>query len=79
MRWREWILCVEAVIFAAAEPVSREVLVRVVGKTCNLDFLVDDIARICATGPTNWYGEEADEEDFFEAGIPDDVSKSEAS
>jgi chromosome segregation and condensation protein ScpB len=32
MRWREWMLRVEAVIFASAEPVSRETLARVVGK-----------------------------------------------
>jgi segregation and condensation protein B len=43
MRWREWLGRVEAVIFAAAEPVSREVLARVVGKSCNLDLLIDDI------------------------------------
>src|SRR5580704_19258658 len=43
LRWREWMGRVEAVIFAAAEPVSREVLARVVGKSCNLDLLIDDI------------------------------------
>jgi hypothetical protein len=31
MRWREWMMRVEAVIFASAEPVSRETLARVVG------------------------------------------------
>ncbi|TIO92709.1 MAG: segregation and condensation protein B, partial [Mesorhizobium sp.] len=30
LRWREWMGRVEAVIFAASEPVSREVLSRVV-------------------------------------------------
>ena len=34
---------VEAVIFASAEPVSRENLARVVGKACNLDLIIDDI------------------------------------
>ena len=34
---------VEAVIFAAAEPVLREKLARVVGKACNLDLIIDDI------------------------------------
>ena len=34
---------VEAVIFAAAEPVTRETLARVVGKSCNLDLIIDDI------------------------------------
>lgn len=43
LRWREWMGRVEAVIFAAAEPVSREMLARVVGKSCNLDLLIDDI------------------------------------
>jgi chromosome segregation and condensation protein ScpB len=42
-RWREWLTRVEAVIFAAAEPVSRETLARVVGKACNLDLILDDI------------------------------------
>jgi len=32
LRWREWMLRVEAVIFAAAEPVGLETLARVVGK-----------------------------------------------
>lgn len=32
LRWREWMLRVEAVIFAATEPVGRETLTRVVGK-----------------------------------------------
>jgi segregation and condensation protein B len=43
MRWREWMGRVEAVIFASAEPVTREVLARVVGKGCKLDLLIDDI------------------------------------
>lgn len=42
-RWREWMGRVEAVIFAASEPVTREVLARVVGKACSLDLLIDDI------------------------------------
>ena len=42
MRWREWMLRVEAVIFASAEPVSRETLARVVGKDCSIDLLIDD-------------------------------------
>jgi chromosome segregation and condensation protein ScpB len=43
MRWREWMLRVEAVIFASAEPVSRETLARVVGRECSIDLLVDDL------------------------------------
>lgn len=42
-RWREWMGRVEAVIFAAGEPVPREALARVVGKACSLDLLIDDI------------------------------------
>ena len=42
-RWREWMNRVEATIFAASEPVGRETLARIVGKSCNLDLLIDDI------------------------------------
>ncbi len=34
---------VEAVIFASAEPVTRETLARVVGKDCAIDLLIDDL------------------------------------
>ncbi|WGR90670.1 SMC-Scp complex subunit ScpB (plasmid) [Bradyrhizobium sp. ISRA443] len=43
LRWREWMGRVEAVIFASPEPVTREVLARVVGRDCNLDLIIDDI------------------------------------
>jgi len=42
-RWREWMNRVEATIFAASEPVGRETLARIVGKTCSIDILIDDI------------------------------------
>ncbi len=42
-RWREWMARVEAVIFAASEPVTRETLSRVVGRDCSIDLLIDDI------------------------------------
>ena len=42
-RWREWLQRVEAVIFASAEPVSRETLARVVGKACKVELIIDDI------------------------------------
>ena len=42
-RWREWMLRVEAAIFAAPNPVSRENLAKLVGKDCRLDDLVDDL------------------------------------
>jgi chromosome segregation and condensation protein ScpB len=42
-RWREWMNRVEATIFAATEPVGRETLARIVGKSCSIDLLIDDI------------------------------------
>ncbi|MCF3643348.1 SMC-Scp complex subunit ScpB, partial [Rhizobium sp. TRM95111] len=36
-------LRVEAVIFASAEPVTRETLARVVGRDCSIDLLIDDL------------------------------------
>ena len=39
LRWREWEARVEAVLFAAAKPVTREVLARLVGRDCALEFL----------------------------------------
>ena len=42
-RWREWMARVEAVIFASAKPVSREQLARVVGTSCKLELIIDDI------------------------------------
>lgn len=43
LRWREWMLRVEAVIFASAEPVTRETLARVVGRDCSIDLLIEDL------------------------------------
>jgi segregation and condensation protein B len=51
MRWREWMMRVEAVIFAAAEPVSRETLARVVGKDCSIDLLIDDLREELRSRP----------------------------
>lgn len=42
-RWREWMNRVEAAIFAAAEPIGRETLARIVGRACSIDLLIDDI------------------------------------
>jgi segregation and condensation protein B len=42
-RWREWMGRVEAVIFAASAPVSRDALSKVVGQQCNIDLIIDDI------------------------------------
>jgi segregation and condensation protein B len=43
LRWREWRQRVEAVVFAAAAPVPRETLARLVGRDCSLDLLLDDL------------------------------------
>jgi segregation and condensation protein B len=42
-RGREWMLRVEAAIFASARPVPREALVRLVGETCRFDDLIADL------------------------------------
>jgi segregation and condensation protein B len=42
-RWREWMHRVEATIFAANEPVGRETLAKIVGKSCSIDLLIEDI------------------------------------
>jgi len=42
-RWREWMGRVEAAIFAARHPVSREALAKLVGQSCKLDDLIADI------------------------------------
>ena len=44
-RWREWMLRVEAAIFASPRPVSREALVRLVGQGCRFDDLMTDLAH----------------------------------
>lgn len=51
LRWREWMARVEAVIFAAPDPVSRETLLRVVGHDCNLDLIIEDIRAELADRP----------------------------
>ena len=43
LRWREWKARFEAVLFAAGKPVTRDVLARVVGRSCALDLLLDDL------------------------------------
>jgi chromosome segregation and condensation protein ScpB len=51
LRWREWVLRVEAVIFASSEPVTRETLARVVGKDCSIDLLIDDLREELSSRP----------------------------
>ena len=43
LRWREYMMRVEAVVFAASQPVSRETLSAVIGSDCNLDLIIADI------------------------------------
>lgn len=43
LRWREWMGRVEAVIFASRDPVTREMLMRVVGQGCSVELIIDDI------------------------------------
>jgi segregation and condensation protein B len=42
-RWREWMLRVEAAIFASARLVAREALVRLVGEASRFDDLIADL------------------------------------
>jgi segregation and condensation protein B len=44
-RWREWMLRVEAAIFASAKPVPREALVRLVAQDCRFDELIADLTH----------------------------------
>jgi segregation and condensation protein B len=43
LRWREWMGRVEAVLFASPKPVTRETLARVVGQSCSVDLIIEDI------------------------------------
>lgn len=51
LRWREWMGRIEAVIFAASTPVPRETLARVVGRSCNIELIIDDIRTELAGRP----------------------------
>jgi chromosome segregation and condensation protein ScpB len=42
-RWREWMNRVEAVLFAAPQPVERPELARIVGREASIDLLIEDI------------------------------------
>ena len=44
-RWREWMLRVEAAIFASEKPVAREALIRLVGEACRFDDLIADLTH----------------------------------
>ena len=51
LRWREWMTRVEAVVFAASEPVTRELLSQIVGRECSIDLLIEDICNELAARP----------------------------
>lgn len=44
LRWGEWLRRIEAVLFASANPVARDDLVRVVGQGASVDLLIEDLA-----------------------------------
>ena len=43
LRWREYMARVEAVLFAAPGPVTRDALARVVGDDVGIEALIDEI------------------------------------
>jgi chromosome segregation and condensation protein ScpB len=43
MRRSAWMARIEAVLFQSNEPVGRDILARVVGRSCNIDELVEEI------------------------------------
>jgi len=43
LRWREWMNRIEVVIFASGKVVPREMLQKVIGKSANLELLIEDI------------------------------------
>lgn len=51
LRWREWMMRVEAIIFASGKPVKRSTLSQVVGRDCSVDLLVEDIRQELAGRP----------------------------
>jgi segregation and condensation protein B len=51
LRRREFMMRVEAVIFAASQPVQREILAALIGSDCNLDRVIADIRDELRTRP----------------------------
>ncbi len=51
MLWRAYMGRVEAVLFAAPQPVPREILARIVGPGVSIDALIDDISRELESRP----------------------------
>lgn len=50
-RWREWMLRIEAVIFASPNPVDRGALSKIVGRDANLELLIADLNRELKSRP----------------------------
>jgi segregation and condensation protein B len=50
-RWREWMNRVEAAIFAADQPLTRETLAAIVGKDCSIDRIIADIREELRSRP----------------------------
>ena len=59
LRWREWKARVEAVLFAAPKPVTRDILARVVGRDCALELLIDDLKEDFLGRPIHSSGQES--------------------
>ncbi|WOI58096.1 SMC-Scp complex subunit ScpB [Palleronia sp. LCG004] len=51
LRWRTWISRIEAVLFAAAAPVPRGDLARVVGQGVSIELLIEDLRAELADRP----------------------------
>jgi segregation and condensation protein B len=51
LRRREFMMRVEAIIFASSKPVTRETLAALIGTDCNLDSLIADIRDELRTRP----------------------------
>jgi chromosome segregation and condensation protein ScpB len=51
LRWREFMGRVEAVLFAASQPVKRKTLVALIGGDCSLDRIVSDIRDEISSRP----------------------------
>ncbi|MEP3231214.1 MAG: SMC-Scp complex subunit ScpB [Hyphomicrobiales bacterium] len=43
LRWREWMNRIEAVIFASTSVVQRDMLQKVVGRSANIELVIEDI------------------------------------
>lgn len=51
LRWREWMRRIEAVLFSASAPMTRETLAQLVGREAIVDLLIEDIAADISDRP----------------------------